>query len=398
MRTFFLDSHGPARVCRTQAVLSSTRLIATRLALPVVWIGVACGGVDDRDLAVSDAGTAGQSAGTGGASQGGVGGSEQTPNAAGSSVGGAGGAAGSGNPCAGLQLDRCECSVGEPSTCGAEYVSAGTCGARTLVCEAPGVWPPETACAPTSERCDPGQVDDDCDGAVDEGCSCINGATESCGLGIGGVRLCADGALGDCQCASDAALDIDANGVPDVQESLLGNGRFIENLVGWLQSQRDNTEVDGILFEHREEDAAGPACSGSMLLISTEDSGSNFADLCVPVGPGAFTAAAQAVLIYNAGSPRAGQLRTLSIDPSFVELGLTAFGALDCTGASLAEQNTQLDLRPDLVWQTLRTNLQAPTGTQALRVRINVVAHDPVTQLGFNTRGAIWDNVLLHQL
>ena len=59
--------------------------------------------------------------------------------------------------------------------------------------------------APT-ETCD--GTDDDCDGAVDEGCSCVNGTTQSCYTGspttqgVGecsdGLQTCANGAWGPC--------------------------------------------------------------------------------------------------------------------------------------------------------------------------------------------------------
>ncbi len=54
---------------------------------------------------------------------------------------------------------------------------------------------------PSEEICD--GLDNDCDNAVDEGCSCINGQTRDCGLNIGecryGTQTCINGNWGSCE-------------------------------------------------------------------------------------------------------------------------------------------------------------------------------------------------------
>src|SRR5262245_21912795 len=47
-------------------------------------------------------------------------------------------------------------------------------------------------CAPQPETCN--GVDDDCDGSIDEGCSCVEGDVEPCGIGAcAGFQTCSGG-------------------------------------------------------------------------------------------------------------------------------------------------------------------------------------------------------------
>src|SRR5205823_924481 len=56
------------------------------------------------------------------------------------------------------------------------------------------------AVAPSTETCN--GVDDNCDGTIDEGCSCTDGTTQACGSSVGeckqGTQICAAGAWGAC--------------------------------------------------------------------------------------------------------------------------------------------------------------------------------------------------------
>jgi hypothetical protein len=297
--------------------------------------------------------------------------------------------------CAGLPLSRCECAVGESSTCGAEYVTTGACAARVLVCEAPGTWPPASTCAPMGpELCDPGALDDDCDGQVDEDCACINATTEACADGT--ERVCANGAWGPCRCGSDT-VDTDQNGVADSAETLVSNGTFSTDLSGWTQSAAAEGTANGIVFARASEDASQHACSGSMLLVAWESTADNYAEQCVLAGADDYAASAQAFLVANEGAdPSVPSLVTTGADPAYVQLRLSAFSSRDCQGDPLAEQLVRPSLEPVPSWQSMAVQLVAPNGTQSLRLRITTVlgsVSDPV-----ELRSARWDNIVLHAL
>ncbi|MBI5527861.1 MAG: transporter [Deltaproteobacteria bacterium] len=92
--------------------------------------------------------------------------------------------------------------------CGSDV---GECRAGVRYCVG-GTYAPECTgeIGPAAEICD--GLDNDCDGAVDEGCSCINGQVRNCGLDTGecslGTQTCVDGQWGTCQGA--------VNPVPEV--------------------------------------------------------------------------------------------------------------------------------------------------------------------------------------
>ncbi len=97
----------------------------------------------------------------------------------------------------------CDGDVDEVDDLGTAVCGVGACRAEPPICQR-GV---PVACEPhepTEERCN--GVDDDCDGTIDPGCACNDGAEQPCyegppgteGVGacVGGARVCRDGAFG----------------------------------------------------------------------------------------------------------------------------------------------------------------------------------------------------------
>ncbi|MGK0362070.1 MAG: MYXO-CTERM domain-containing protein, partial [Bradymonadia bacterium] len=85
-------------------------------------------------------------------------------------------------------------------------------------------WTDCSARSPIEEICDNGR-DDDCDGAVDDGCECTDGDTQPCGTNRGecteGAQTCANNQWGDCVGGTDPSsetcdgLDNDCDGAAD---------------------------------------------------------------------------------------------------------------------------------------------------------------------------------------
>ena len=132
--------------------------------------------------------------------------------------------------------DVCQCVPGAVEACD-EHVGLdgrGPCRAGTRTCVAAdgnastAFGPCEGAVGPLPEdSCTP-EDDGDCDGVANEGCDCIEGATQPCGpptdLGVcqRGIQTCVGGAFGECVGATFPAprdcrfnVDNDCNGQPD---------------------------------------------------------------------------------------------------------------------------------------------------------------------------------------
>lgn len=75
--------------------------------------------------------------------------------------------------CNGEKNDSCDCLSGDTSSCADEYASKGVCGARSLTCSVSGRWPARSTCdaLATTEVC-AGNLDEDCDGTVNEVDAC----------------------------------------------------------------------------------------------------------------------------------------------------------------------------------------------------------------------------------
>jgi hypothetical protein len=185
-----------------------------------------CGGGVDADTTTSSSGQGGDGGG------GGIGGGGG--DGVGGGGGGAGGAGGAGGgPCEAFDevcdgIDN-DCDVLIDEELGEVTCGLGACQVTAPACVAgkPGPCVP-LAPAPT-EACE--GTDDDCDGAVDEDCACLNGDTQSCysgpmgtqGMGTcaGGTQTCQGGAWGPCEGETTPAaeacdgLDSDCDGQVD---------------------------------------------------------------------------------------------------------------------------------------------------------------------------------------
>lgn len=77
--------------------------------------------------------------------------------------------------CNGEMNDSCDCISGDTTSCADEYASRGVCGARSLTCSVSGRWPAKSTCdaLASAEMCT-GNLDEDCDGSVNEidACPC----------------------------------------------------------------------------------------------------------------------------------------------------------------------------------------------------------------------------------
>jgi hypothetical protein len=121
--------------------------------------------------------------------------------------------------------DDCNGRVDDGVTRSCGVSSVGACRMGTQTCAA-GAW---GACAgevdPMPDKCDGG--DEDCDGVVDTGCACRNGTTLSCGSSVGackpGTETCVNGQWGACAGGVGPKTEI-CNGIDDDCDGVVDNG------------------------------------------------------------------------------------------------------------------------------------------------------------------------------
>jgi formylglycine-generating enzyme required for sulfatase activity len=101
--------------------------------------------------------------------------------------------------CDGQKNGGCTCLSGEKSTCLDVYGSKGVCSTIALTCSAAGKWPSSANCTTgKAEVCAGDNKDENCDGQVNEGCSCVDGTFAICGDCDEGMMTCSSGKYGVC--------------------------------------------------------------------------------------------------------------------------------------------------------------------------------------------------------
>ncbi|MCZ7599144.1 MAG: lamin tail domain-containing protein [Gammaproteobacteria bacterium] len=135
--------------------------------------------------------------------------------------------------CDGVVDEGCACASGDVAACfrgDPRHRGLGSCRDGTMVCEGSaefGTWGPCTGdVLEEAEVCDAAAVDEDCDGAPNDGCECVDGdpdvpcgsETGACEAGIqrcvGGVRTACEGAIGP-GVETCNAIDDDCDGAVD---------------------------------------------------------------------------------------------------------------------------------------------------------------------------------------
>jgi hypothetical protein len=187
--------------------------------------------------------------------------------------------------CDGTPNEGCSCVDGQTQPCGSN-TNTGPCQIGTSTCVDGGFGACVGAIAPASgDSCSSRNDDSNCNGIPFDGCSCVNGETQPCGMTDTGVcqlgtRTCVNGAFGQCvgqvnprsrDCRSQQ--DNDCDGRPD---------NTIDNVcqcsVGSSQACQTHPGQDGV----------GRCRAGSQQCVAGQNNSSTFFGACSgSVGPAA---------------------------------------------------------------------------------------------------------------
>ncbi|HVX96990.1 MAG TPA: MopE-related protein [Polyangia bacterium] len=111
--------------------------------------------------------------------------------------------------CNGRTTEGCLCVQGQTRPC-SDGGAKGACGAGTQTCDGAGKWGACSVTPKAADTCGP-TSDETCNGVPHEGCACVNGQSQSCGLGgylgkcAGGTQTCVGGTWSACSITPSAA-------------------------------------------------------------------------------------------------------------------------------------------------------------------------------------------------